>query len=143
MTAAFVETWRARGAEFTVTSRNLQADPPPHLPDALLHWAPELRTAGEVADPTAEARQQGYLDELLAADALLIGAPMYNWSLPSTLKAWVDHVHVLGTTVPFGPGTPPPAGRPGVVTGRAPCPGHADAAAARVRAGEPAGSPGD
>ena len=115
VTAAFVDAWRARGADFTVTSRDLQADPPPHLPDALLHWAPALRTPDEVADPAAEAVQQGYLDELLAADVLLIGAPMYNWSLPSTLKAWVDHVHVLGTTVPFGPGTSPLAGRPAVV----------------------------
>jgi FMN-dependent NADH-azoreductase len=115
VTEAFVDAWRARGAGFTVTSRDLQAEPPPHLPDALLHWAPELRTPDEVADPAAEAVQRTYLDELLAADVLLVGAPMYNWSLPSTLKAWVDHVHVLGTTVPFGPGTSPLAGRPAVV----------------------------
>ena len=115
-TAAFVDAWRARGPAFTVTSRDLQADPPPHLPDAALHWAPELRIAGEEVDPAAAARQQSYLDELLAADVLLIGAPMYNWSLPSTLKAWVDHVHVLGTTVPFGPdGAQPLAGRTAVV----------------------------
>jgi FMN-dependent NADH-azoreductase len=114
--AAFVDAWRTRGPEFTVTSRDLQADPPPHLPDAALHWAPSLRTDAEVAGPAAEARQRGYLDELLAADVLLVGAPMYNWSLPSTLKAWIDHVHVLGTTVPFGPdGEQPLAGRTAVV----------------------------
>lgn len=116
VTAAFVQAWRDRGPGFTVTSRDLQADPPPHLPDAALHWAPGLRTAAEVADPAAEHRQRGYLDELLAADVLLVGAPMYNWSLPSTLKAWIDHVHVLGTTVPFGPdGTQPLSGRTAVV----------------------------
>jgi FMN-dependent NADH-azoreductase len=113
VTAAFVRGWQERGADFTVTSRDLHDDPPPHLPDAALHWAPRLRTAGEVV---AAAQQQGYLDELLAADVLLIGAPMYNWSLPSTLKAWVDHVHVLGTTVPFGEFEARPlAGRPAVV----------------------------
>ena len=116
VTAAFVRGWRARGAEFTVTSHDLQAEQPPHLPDAALHWAPRLRTAGETVDPAAEARQQEYLDELLAADVLLVGAPMYNWSLPSTLKAWVDHVHVLGTTVPFGEYEARPlAGRAAVV----------------------------
>ena len=84
--------------------------------DAALHWAPRLRTSGEVVDDGAAARQQAYLDELLAADVLLLGAPMYNWSLPSTLKAWVDHVHVLGTTVPFGDFEARPlAGRPAVV----------------------------
>jgi FMN-dependent NADH-azoreductase len=116
VTAAFVTGWRERGAGFTVTSRDLHTDPPPHLPDAALHWAPRLRTEGEVVDAGDAARQQGYLDELLAADVLLVGAPMYNWSLPSTLKAWVDHVHVLGTTVPFGDFEARPlAGRPAVV----------------------------
>ncbi|WP_138732449.1 FMN-dependent NADH-azoreductase [Modestobacter excelsi] len=116
VTAAFVRGWQARGEAFTVTSRDLQADPPPHLPDAALHWAPRLRTAGEAVAPADELRQQGYLDELLAADVLLVGAPMYNWSLPSTLKAWIDHVHVLGTTVPFGEYEARPlAGRTAVV----------------------------
>ena len=116
VTAAFLRGWRGRGPDFTLTSRDLQADPPPHLPDAALHWAPRLRTADEVVDPAAAARQQGYLDELLAADVLLVGAPMYNWSLPSTLKAWLDHVHVLGTTVPFGEYEARPlAGRTAVV----------------------------
>lgn len=116
VTAAFVRGWQARGEAFTVTSRDLQADPPPHLPDAALHWAPRLRTGAETVDPADELRQQGYLDELLAADVLLVGAPMYNWSLPSTLKAWIDHVHVLGTTVPFGEYEARPlAGRTAVV----------------------------
>jgi FMN-dependent NADH-azoreductase len=116
VTAAFVRGWRERGEAFTVTSRDLRADPPPHLPDAALHWAPRLRTAEETVDPADELRQQEYLDELLAADVLLVGAPMYNWSLPSTLKAWVDHVHVLGTTVPFGEYEARPlAGRTAVV----------------------------
>ncbi|MCZ2827539.1 NAD(P)H-dependent oxidoreductase [Modestobacter sp. VKM Ac-2986] len=116
VTAAFLRGWRGRGPGFTVTSHDLHADPPPHLPDAALHWAPRLRTAGEVVDPAAEARQRHYLDELMAADVLLVGAPMYNWSLPSTLKAWIDHVHVLGTTVPFGDYEARPlAGRSAVV----------------------------
>jgi FMN-dependent NADH-azoreductase len=59
--------------------------------------------------------QQRVLDELLAADALLIGAPMYNYSMPSTLKAWVDHIHVPGVTAPFDTDTQPLAGRPAVV----------------------------
>jgi len=116
VTAAFVRGWQDRGAGFTVTSRDLQTDPPPHLPDAALHWSPRLRTPDEVGDPADAARQQEYLDELLSADVLLVGAPMYNWSLPSTLKAWVDHVHVLGTTVPFGDFEARPlSGRPAVV----------------------------
>jgi FMN-dependent NADH-azoreductase len=115
VTAAFVDAWRGRGRGFTVTSRDLQSDPPPHLPDAALHWAPRLRTEGEAVDPADQELQNGFLDELLAADVLLIGAPMYNWSLPSTLKAWIDHVHVLGTTVPFDTTDQPLSGRSAVI----------------------------
>jgi FMN-dependent NADH-azoreductase len=46
---------------------------------------------------------------------VLVGAPMYNWSIPSTLKAWIDHIHVPGTTAPFGAGPQPMAGRPVVI----------------------------
>ena len=102
LTAAFADAWRARGEEHVVVRRDLHADPPPHLPSSALHWAKELRTELEVADPAAEARQAGLVEELAAADVVVLGAPMYNWTVPSTLKAWLDHVHVLGTTVPFG-----------------------------------------
>ena len=140
VTAAFVRGWQERGGAFTVTSRDLQADPPPHLPDAALHWAPRLRTAEETVDPADELRQQGYLDELLAADVLLVGAPMYNWSLPSTLKAWVDHVHVLGTTVPFGDFEARPlAGRPRPRRRPPPPCGAGAPSAGRRRAGAAAG----
>ena len=38
------------------------------------------------------------LDEFLAADTVVIGAPMYNFTLPSQLKAWIDRILVAGTT---------------------------------------------
>jgi FMN-dependent NADH-azoreductase len=54
--------------------------------------------------------------ELLAADVVLVGAPMYNWSVPSTLKAWIDWIHVPGLTAPAGPEAPAPlAGKPIVI----------------------------
>ena len=49
------------------------------------------------------------------ADAVVIGAPMYNWGIPSTLKAWLDHICVLGTTMPIDGPTQPFAGKPVVV----------------------------
>jgi FMN-dependent NADH-azoreductase len=115
ITASFADAWRARGPEFTVVYRDLAADPVPHLSDPALHWAPRLRSADAAPSPEAEVAQQRVLDELLAADALLIGAPMYNYSMPSTLKAWVDHIHVPGVTAPFDTDTQPLAGRPAVV----------------------------
>jgi FMN-dependent NADH-azoreductase len=47
---------------------------------------------------------------------LLVGAPLYNYSVPSSLKTWIDHVHVPGRTAPFvGAPEQPMAGRPAVV----------------------------
>ena len=116
ITAEFAHAWRSLGDDHTVTHRDLHADPLPHLADASLHWAPALRRPDETAPPVAEARQRELLDELTAADVLLVGAPMYNWSLPSSLKAWIDHIHVLGVTAPFGElAAQPMAGRSAVV----------------------------
>ena len=115
VTAAFADAWRARGADFTVTVRDLHAQPVPHLTSAASHWAPRLRRAGEEPPAAEAALQQQLIDELLAADVLLVGAPMYNYSLPSTLKAWVDHIHVPGVTAPFDTTDQPLAGRPALV----------------------------
>jgi FMN-dependent NADH-azoreductase len=59
--------------------------------------------------------QQQVIDELLAADAVVIGAPMYNYSLPSVLKVWLDYIHIPGVTAPFDSDTQPMAGRPAVI----------------------------
>jgi FMN-dependent NADH-azoreductase len=122
LTATFADTWRARGPEFTVTYRDLHRDPLPHLADAVLHWPPRLRPDGAAsADPAvlaaAEAQQDELVDELLAADVLLVGAPLYNYSLPSSLKAWIDNIHIPARTAPFDvpEDQQPLAGRPAVV----------------------------
>ena len=92
----FAETWRGLGDDHTVVRRDLHREPLPHLTDAA-----RLRVDGEASDAAAEKLQAELIAEVAAADVVVIGAPMYNWSLPSTLKAWIDYIHVLGTTVPF------------------------------------------
>ncbi len=108
VTAAFAEAWRARAAagstagstlrddDRRVITRDLHADPPAHLPSAALHWGAGLVAGTRPAD--WERAQHVFIDELLTADVLLVGVPLYNYSMPSTLKAWVDHVHVPGLT---------------------------------------------
>jgi FMN-dependent NADH-azoreductase len=116
VTSAFAQAWTSRGPAFAVIHRDLVRDPVPHLEDSALHWAAELRTENEQPPPHAEQAQREILDELARADVLLVGAPMYNYSLPSTLKAWIDQVHVLGRTTPFGDLTARPfAGKPAVI----------------------------
>lgn len=91
--ATFARAWEQAGG--TRTHLDLHADPLPHLADPALHWAPSLRPAGARPDDTV---QRAVLAQLLAADVVVIGVPLYNYSMPSTLKAWVDHIHVPGTT---------------------------------------------
>ncbi|WP_354569416.1 NAD(P)H-dependent oxidoreductase [Glaciihabitans sp. UYNi722] len=115
ITRTFADEWRSHGNDFTVVYRDLHLNPIPHIPDAALHWPPRLRPEGAKPPADAETLQQELILELVAADVLLVGAPMYNYSLPSALKAWVDYIHVPGVTAPFDVETQPLAGRPAVI----------------------------
>ncbi|HEX7303267.1 FMN-dependent NADH-azoreductase [Lentzea sp.] len=74
ITGAFADAWRSSNPEGGYTYRDVNAQPIPHV-DGTAH------------DVTADL-----VAELRAADVVLIGAPMYNFSIPSTLKAWIDQV---------------------------------------------------
>jgi FMN-dependent NADH-azoreductase len=111
----FAAAFRGAQPDNVVLYRDLHADPLPHLADASLHWAPGLRPAGSNPEPGAADLQQTLISELLAADVVLIGVPLYNYSLPSSLKAWLDHVHVPGLTVPMDASPAPLAGRAAVL----------------------------
>jgi FMN-dependent NADH-azoreductase len=114
LTARFAAAWTASGPGHLVVRRDLHAVPVPHLASPASHWAPHLR--GGIEPPAAESELQARLiAEVDAADVVLIGAPMYNWSIPSTLKAWLDHLHVPGTTAAFDTDTVPFRGKPVVV----------------------------
>ena len=113
ITAAFADAWRALGADHTVTVRDLHAAPPPHLPSSALHWPAGVMPGERPAE--WEEGQQAYLRELLAADVLLVAVPLYNYSMPSTLKAWIDHIHVPGVSAGLPPEESPLRGRPVVL----------------------------
>jgi FMN-dependent NADH-azoreductase len=84
-----------------VVRRDLAADAAFHLSSA--HLAAWQGNAVADADLGADLAKGGaYLDELLAADIIVIGAPMYNFSIPSQLKAWIDRVVVAGKTFRYG-----------------------------------------
>ncbi|MEV0491005.1 FMN-dependent NADH-azoreductase [Streptomyces atratus] len=92
VTAAFVKTWLEQHPDGQVVYRDLAANPLPHL-DA-------TAAAAGAEDPL----RSELAAELEAADAVLIGAPMYNFSIPSTLKAWLDQVIIVGRNA--GPDSP-------------------------------------
>jgi len=117
ITATFADTWRSLGDDHTVVYRDLHREALPHLGDASLHFPAHLRPADARPSPEQESLQQAIIAELLAADVLLVGVPLYNYSMPSTLKAWIDYIHVPAVTAPFDdPATQQPmAGRAAVL----------------------------
>jgi len=100
LSADIVARLRSLHPDLEVIYRDLADAAPAHLS------AQHLAAFGgaEVADPALRADLalgQACLDELLQADLLVIAAPMYNFSLPSQLKAWIDRVAVAGTTFAY------------------------------------------
>jgi FMN-dependent NADH-azoreductase len=84
-----------------VVRRDLAADAALHLSSA--HLAAWQGAAVENDDLGADLAKGGaYLEELSVADIIVIGAPMYNFSIPSQLKAWIDRVVVAGKTFRYG-----------------------------------------
>jgi FMN-dependent NADH-azoreductase len=83
-----------------VVRRDLETNPIPHLDSQGLS---ALRPAPGSAGPTAAeaANDAAILQEFIEADVVVIGAPMYNFSIPSQLKAWIDRIAVAGKTFTY------------------------------------------
>ena len=97
LSAEIVAKQIALRPDIQVTYRDLAADAALHLSPA--HLAAWQGGAVEDAELGADlAKGGGYLEELFAADIIVIGAPLYNFSIPSQLKAWIDRVVVAGKT---------------------------------------------
>lgn len=98
LTGRFVSAWQAGHPEGRVVLRDLAAEPVPHL-DAERFGAflatPEARNAEQQA---VVAYSDALIDELKAADVVVLGLPLYNFGIPSTLKAWIDHVARAGVS---------------------------------------------
>jgi len=98
ISAAAVAALRAADPGLKVTYRDLDATPAPHQSGALMA-ARGLDPAARSPDQArAVAEADTVLDEFLAADIVVIGAPMYNFGIPSTLKSWIDHLAIAGKT---------------------------------------------
>lgn len=121
LTAEAAERWVQGSPDREIRRRDLHTDPLPHLSTNALHFIASRRPEDSVA-PSAEAQrlQDELLDELAGAAGVLIGSPMYNFSMPSTLKTWLDYVHVIGANSPVGEGIDPLRSKPvTVVSARA------------------------
>jgi FMN-dependent NADH-azoreductase len=104
VSAAIVERLRKSNPGLDIVYRDLASTPLGHLTGSHL-------AAAQGASPEASLREdiaagQAVLDEFLAADIVVIGAPMYNFTIPSQLKAWIDRIVVAGKTFKYGANGP-------------------------------------
>lgn len=103
---AFVAGWTSRHPGTEVIQRNLAAEPVPHLDgERFMSFLakPEERTPAQQA---VVAYSDGLIEELRRADVIVLGLPMYNFGIPSTLKAYFDHVARAGVTFKYTPTGP-------------------------------------
>jgi FMN-dependent NADH-azoreductase len=101
LTAQFEEVWRTHNPTGQVVQRDLRLQVPPHVDQAWIEAAfvaVERRTRPM---RQALATSDALVEEFLAADEYVLGVPMYNFGLPSALKAWVDNVVRVGRTFAF------------------------------------------
>jgi FMN-dependent NADH-azoreductase len=94
----FVADWVAKHPGGHVVKRDLAADPVPHLTAERFQAffsQPEARTAEQLA---VTEYSDALISELQAADTIVFAVPMYNFSVPSTLRAYFDHIARAGVT---------------------------------------------
>jgi FMN-dependent NADH-azoreductase len=101
LASQFARKWQESNPDGRVVIRDLALTPPPHLTaerfEAFL-TAPEKRTP-EQARHAAESDE--LIEELRSAAIVVIGLPMYNFGIPSALKAWIDHIVRAGETFKY------------------------------------------
>lgn len=101
LTHHFTGQWQARRPQDTVTYRDIGQHPPSFLNHDWIASAfkPEAQREEWMKDALAESDQ--LIDELIAADVVVIGTPLYNFGMPAALKAWIDQIVRPGRTVEF------------------------------------------
>lgn len=86
-----------------IVHRDIGHEPPPFVTESWVEGAFAPVAQQSAAAKEAIAVSDSYVDELMAADLLVITTPIYNLSLPAALKAWIDQIVRIGRTVKMGP----------------------------------------
>lgn len=107
LTREFVSAWKKANPTDTITYRDLGRNPVPHVTEDWIAaafsdavFAPEERSHQM---QSALLLSDELVDELLAADIYVMGVPMYNWSVPSGFKAYIDHIVRINRTWAYVP----------------------------------------
>lgn len=104
LTEIFTDRWKSIHANPIIGFRELGNSDVPHVTENWITAAFKPTAARSEEDMEALKISDTYIAELKAADVIVIGAPMYNWSVPSTLKAYIDQVLRVNETFKVNPG---------------------------------------
>lgn len=106
LTQRFVSQWLARRGQDSLTYRDIGQNPPSFISH---DWIASSFTPAQQREPWMRetlAESDTLVDELIAADVLVIGAPLYNFGMPAALKAWIDQIVRPGRTVDIDESNP-------------------------------------
>jgi FMN-dependent NADH-azoreductase len=106
LSAEFIAKWKAANPSDTIVERDLAANPVPHLTEQMMGAFFTPAEARNAEQAFTVKTSDTLVAELQAADVVVIGAPMYNFSVSSTLKAWIDHIARAGVTFIYGENGP-------------------------------------
>lgn len=97
----FIDLWQKTNPKSRVKVRDLAQHPVPHL-DAATFQAAAVSSPARTTEQQAQAQLADELiEELHETDVLILSVPMYNFGIPSTLKAWIDHIARAGATFKY------------------------------------------
>lgn len=97
----FQNTWCKKYPDDRVTVRDVVKNPAPHIADLTIAGFYTPQPQQTEAMKQAIALSDELIDELQSADVLLLSVPMYNFSVPSALKAWIDQIVRIGRTFAY------------------------------------------
>ena len=101
LTGLFTQTFLAQAQDTKVITRDVGLNPVPAIDHKFIHAA---FTPSDEREPWMKERlalSDELVDEVIAADIIVLGAPMYNYGMPTALKGWIDHIARIGRTFSF------------------------------------------
>jgi len=101
LTRTIVAEWQAQHPGTTVDYLDLAAEAPSHLSAESLGFRLPATATLTDAQRRENAISEALVSQFLAADVIVVGAPLYNFSIPSQLKAWIDRVAQVGRTFKY------------------------------------------
>jgi FMN-dependent NADH-azoreductase len=103
---SLVDQWKKENSAAVIVERDLASNPVPHLDELAVNafYTPADQQSSEMQEATQKS--DALVDELLNADVIVIGAPVYNFGIPSTLKSYFDQIARVGKTFQYGANGP-------------------------------------